>query len=232
MFGKHLHDAGILIEARRIDLVALNETDLFRGAVAACLDRCFRFKLAKTVPVRANEGIGREIRRIVDENDIDALRLRLLEKLAVGVQIGRMDDQNVGMLVGIDQIGDRLGAGFDRPVRITGFKGATPALDLALEIGGPALREIEAHGHGNERHALAGERLRIGGRPGIIIRHCGSGKSKQSGTRRRSTNVSPNHWRLLCNQMSPCWAVCSSRGLSRLSTMMAMSRIVALKRFW
>ena len=80
-----------------------------------------------------------------------------------------MNHQHVRLGIGRDRVGDRLGAGLDAPVRIAGFEHAAPAFDFALEIGGPALRQVEAHRHRHQHHALALERLGIGGRARIVV---------------------------------------------------------------
>ena len=122
MLRQDLHDAGILIEARGVDLVALNEADLLRGAFAAALDDGFRLELAQPVPIAADESVGRIVGGIVDQNHIDALFLRLLEELRVGIEIGRMHDQHVGLGIRCNGLGDRLGARLDAPVGVAGLE--------------------------------------------------------------------------------------------------------------
>ena len=130
----------------------------FDEFVAAALDRGFGLELAQPVPVAADEGVGREVGGIVDQDHVDAVGLRLLQQLGVGVEVGRMHDQHVRLGIRRDRLGDRLGAGLDAPVRVAGLEHAAPAFDFALEICGPALRQVEAHRHRHQHDALALER--------------------------------------------------------------------------
>ena len=92
-----------------------------------------------------------------------------------------MDNQHIRVRFGIDEIGDGLGAGLDRPVRVAGFKNPAPALHFALQIGGPALRQVEAHGHRHQGHALAVQRGGIGRRTRIFLGYGGNGQGQHGG---------------------------------------------------
>jgi len=96
----------------------------FDEPLAAALDHRFGLKLAQAVPVAADEGVGGEVHRVVDQDDVDAVGLCPLQQLGEGVEIGRMHDQHVRLRIGGDHLGDRLRRRFGAPVRIAGLEHA------------------------------------------------------------------------------------------------------------
>jgi hypothetical protein len=115
--------------------------------------------LADVDPVGADE-CGRRLRRAhVDLDDVDAFVLGLLDQLRVGLHVGVVDHDHCRLLG--DERGEGLRAGVGVPVRVAHDDLDARGLELALQAGGPAFGEVEAHRDRDEAHGLAGQRLLV-----------------------------------------------------------------------
>ena len=92
-------------------------------------------------------------RRHVDLQHLDAVVLRALEEPRVGLNVGIMDDQKIGLFG--DRGGQRLGAGICAPVRIADLERIAERGRLLTPDRRPGLGDVEAHRDRDEDHLLA-----------------------------------------------------------------------------
>ena len=116
---------------------------------------------------------------------------------------------------------------------IANFELHSEAIGLLLHDGRPTFGEVDTHRDRHEGDRLAGEILEIVGAPRIIdslgVRVGGETCEREGKAEGRSylsdTHVSYSLFQLTAFWTPPCCAVCASRGLTALSSTIAVSRI-------
>ncbi len=180
-----------------------------------------------TIPIAADEGVGREVHRVVDQDHVGAVALRLLQQAGIGVEVGRMHHQHIRLL-GSAEITSVIAwvAGFGAPVRVAGFERRRPSPRLrASGYAAQPWARSKPIAIGIEHHALVLHRGSIGGRPRSVDASCAVRRCRrhQRSERRGGQHGFHRSWSvpssllvslIASDQISPCCAVCSSRGLS------------------
>ncbi|MPL80516.1 hypothetical protein SDC9_26417 [bioreactor metagenome] len=156
------------VDVGRPGLHAGEPDDLLRGRARRHAGLCqfARLEPAHLDPVVADIAVGLGDRLHVDLQDLDPRLLRLLERAGIGLHVGVLHDQHIGLL------GD---SALQRPdprrgvhVRIAHLEAEAVARGVALPDRGPGLVQVHPLRQRHEDHLLALRRLEIGGAADLL----------------------------------------------------------------